>query len=108
MTKEHLQAEDSVKRICILLLFLFSPVWMHAQSSGALEKEPGGWDKASEILSRIKTPDFPDRDFLITEYGAIAGGNNDCSSAIGKSIEACQKAGGGRVVVPSGVFLTGP
>jgi unsaturated rhamnogalacturonyl hydrolase len=66
-----------------------------------------GWDSVPEILARIKAPQFPDRDFVITQYGAVAGGSNDCTAAIRQAIDACTKAGGGRVVVPDGVFLTG-
>jgi polygalacturonase len=66
-----------------------------------------GWESVPTILSRIKAPDFPARDFDITKYGAIAGGSNDCTKAIAQAIDACHAAGGGRVVVPAGVFLTG-
>lgn len=66
-----------------------------------------GWESVPEILSRIKAPQFPARDFVITDYGAVAGGSNDCTAAIVKAIDACHAAGGGRVVVPAGVFLTG-
>lgn len=59
------------------------------------------------ILARIKAPIFPKRDFDITKYGAIAGGQKDCTDAIRKAIAACTAAGGGRVVIPAGNFLTG-
>ncbi|HKD04429.1 MAG TPA: glycoside hydrolase family 28 protein [Bryobacteraceae bacterium] len=59
------------------------------------------------ILSRIKPPTFPKRDFDITKYGAVNGGEKDCTGAIRDAIAACTAAGGGRVVVPAGVFLTG-
>jgi polygalacturonase len=66
------------------------------------------WAKAGEILARIKAPVFPDREFPITRFGAEAGGVADASEAIRKAITACADAGGGRVVVPAGIFLTGP
>jgi unsaturated rhamnogalacturonyl hydrolase len=66
-----------------------------------------GWSQMDAILARIKAPDFPARNFLITDYGAIAGGQDDCSTALRKAIETCHTAGGGHVVVPSGEFLTG-
>jgi polygalacturonase len=59
------------------------------------------------ILARIKPPVFPKRDFIITKYGAKAGIENDSTDAIAKAIDLCSKAGGGRVVVPEGEFLTG-
>jgi polygalacturonase len=59
------------------------------------------------ILTRIKPPSFPKRDFDITKFGAKAGATNDSSAAFATAIDACSKAGGGRVVVPEGEFLTG-
>ena len=66
----------------------------------------GDWADVPEILARIKPPTFPARDFVITKYGAKKGA--DASVAIAKAIEACSKAGGGRVVVPPGEYSTGP
>jgi polygalacturonase len=59
------------------------------------------------ILARIKPPKFPKRLFNILKYGAKAGGTFDCRESINKAIAACSKAGGGRVIVPAGTFLTG-
>ncbi len=69
--------------------------------------DPVSWQTAGEILARIKAPAFPDRDFPITDFGAVAGGKSDCTAAIAKAIAACHTAGGGRVVVPAGEWLTG-
>ncbi len=52
-------------------------------------------------------PTFPARDFDITRYGARADGS-DSTAAIRRAIGACTEAGGGRVVVPAGRFVTGP
>src|SRR5512138_1753345 len=59
------------------------------------------------ILAGIKPPEFPNRSFLITKFGAEGDGSTDCTKAFRAAIEACSKAGGGKVVVPTGVFLTG-
>src|SRR5712671_2398035 len=79
-------------------LFIISPI--HA---GQPE-----WQQVPEILARIVPPQFPARDFVITKFGAVAGGQTDCSAAIKKAIAVCAEAGGGRVVIPAGEFLTGP
>jgi polygalacturonase len=68
----------------------------------------GAWAAVPDILSRIRPPRFPDRLFAITNYGAIGDGKTDCTQAFAKAIQACASAGGGRVVVPSGRFQTGP
>lgn len=51
---------------------------------------------------------FPDRDFPITKYGAKPGDVKATTAAFAKAMAACNKAGGGRVVVPAGEWLTGP
>src|SRR5262249_13351440 len=66
-----------------------------------------GWAQVPAILARIKAPTIPNRDFEITKFGALADGKTDNTEAIRKAIEACNKAGGGRVVVAGGTFLTG-
>ncbi len=63
-----------------------------------------GWDAVPAILARIRPPRFPARDFPITDFGARAGGEFDNTEAIRKAVEACNRAGGGRVVVPRGRF----
>jgi polygalacturonase len=77
-----------------------------ALAAGAAEDDP--WALVPKILQRIKPPVFPRRDFEITRYGAKGDGQTDCTAAFRQAIAACNKAGGGRVVVPVGSFLTGP
>jgi polygalacturonase len=67
-----------------------------------------GWARVPEILARINPPRFPNREFLVTRYGAVADGATDCTEAFRRAIAACSAAGGGRVVAKGGVFLTGP
>ena len=72
----------------------------------AQSAEPAGWDQVPLILARIKPPTFAARDFDILKYGAVGDGKKDCTEAIQRAIEECNRAGGGRVVVPKGVFFT--
>ena len=65
------------------------------------------WDEVPRILARIKPPKFPDREFDISKYGAKGDNQSDNTEAFHAGIAACTKAGGGRVVIPRGEFLTG-
>ena len=50
----------------------------------------------------------PERDFSIADYGAVEGGEEKCTAAFAAAIDACSRAGGGRVVVPAGTWFAGP
>jgi polygalacturonase len=91
----------STNRI-FLVLFCFCLLVITAGRATA------GWEQVGGILSRIKPPRFPDRTFTVTDYGAVGDNEKDCTGAFEKAILAAHQAGGGRVVVPPGTFLTGP
>jgi polygalacturonase len=74
---------------------------LHANPTAA-----GNWDQVEPILARIQPPVFPNRDFEITRYGAVGDGAKDSSEALAQAIAACNQTGGGRVVVPPGIFMT--
>ncbi len=79
------------------MMFLVSPI----------QADQPEWQQVPKILKRIVAPKFPAHDFDITQSGAVGDGTTDCTAAIAKAIDACAEAGGGRVVVPAGEFLTG-
>ncbi|WMW82547.1 glycoside hydrolase family 28 protein [Undibacterium cyanobacteriorum] len=90
------------------------------------------WNRAQAIIDRLnQTPRFPEHDFLVTEFGAKTCevvpvkawisheeqamlsspivGSHDCYAAFAAAIQACAKAGGGRVLIPRGDwYCAGP
>jgi polygalacturonase len=74
----------------------------------AAAEEADAWDQVPRILARITPPEFPCRTYDIRAFGAIGDGAADCTDAFRLAVEACAVAGGGRVLVPPGAFLTGP
>ncbi|HEX5218326.1 MAG TPA: glycoside hydrolase family 28 protein [Verrucomicrobiae bacterium] len=88
--------------LCLAVaLSLCSSVW-----AASVPNDP--WAAVPQILKRIVPPTFADRDFDVTKFGGAGEGTTVNSAAFRKAIEACAQAGGGRVVVPAGKFLTGP
>ncbi|HBT40341.1 MAG: Exo-poly-alpha-D-galacturonosidase, putative [Thermotoga sp. 50_1627] len=61
-----------------------------------------------QIMTNISEPEIPNREFCVLDFGAIADGESDCTEAFRNAIEAASDAGGGRIIVPKGVYLTGP
>ena len=59
-------------------------------------------------MDAIKVFQFPQKDFNIKRYGAVEGNKTKNMKACAAASAACNKAGGGRVVVPAGNWLTGP
>lgn len=56
----------------------------------------------------IEPPVFPERTFDICDYGAVGDGATINTEPIANAIAACAEAGGGRVLIPAGIWLTGP
>ena len=70
---------------------------------------------ASDLYSRLEfkmpvvaEPVIPANSVMITDFGAISGGQVLCTIAFRDAIEAISRKGGGRVVIPRGTWLTGP
>jgi polygalacturonase len=59
-------------------------------------------------MPAVNSPQIPDRSFTITDYGAVNDGQTLNTAAMEKTIQTCAAAGGGRVIVPQGLWLTGP
>lgn len=59
------------------------------------------------ILSGIETPTFPNKEYLVKDFGAKGDGKTDCTDAFKKAIAKCSCDGGGKVIVPEGKYLTG-
>ncbi|MDR6805150.1 polygalacturonase [Dyadobacter sp. BE34] len=59
-------------------------------------------------LPKIQQPVFRKDTLRITAFGAVADGHTLNTKAINQAIESCSKKGGGVVLVPAGLWITGP
>ena len=55
----------------------------------------------------IQVPVFPDKQYLITKFGAVGDATTNCTKAINEAIATCSENGGGTVIVPPGMYMTG-
>ena len=59
-------------------------------------------------MPNVVVPVFADKNFSIKDFGAANDAQTLNTQAFAKAIDACTKAGGGKVIVPAGIWLTGP
>ncbi len=59
-------------------------------------------------MQEVKAPVFPDNQVCLKDFGADPTGHQLCTDAFAKAVDALVQKGGGRLLVPAGVWLTGP
>ena len=59
-------------------------------------------------MPRVATPSFPDYRVDIRDFGAVSDGHTLCTDAFKAAIEHVNAHGGGTVVIPAGLWYTGP
>jgi polygalacturonase len=82
-----------MKKVILLNLFTIFFLFVFAQK---------------EKLPVIKSPVFKKDTLSIKKYGAVSDGNTLNTKSINATIDALSKKGGGVVLIPSGLWLTGP
>ncbi|MFT3935691.1 MAG: glycoside hydrolase family 28 protein [Chitinophagaceae bacterium] len=81
--------------VCVLAFSFILSITIRAQYSWA-------------HLPTVQQTAFKKDSFNIVKFGAVAGGQTLATAAINKAISTCSQKGGGVVVVPEGLWLTGP
>jgi polygalacturonase len=59
-------------------------------------------------MPHVMEPNFPENQVSIKDFGAVADGITLNTKAFADAIEALSRKGGGKVIIPRGVWLTGP
>ena len=92
-----------------LLVALLLPLLAFAEGTDDVIDIDKAFEQSAEVEKLITLTSFPDRQYLITDYGAVADDpDSPCHEAINMAITTCSLEGGGTVVIPEGTFYTGP
>ena len=59
-------------------------------------------------MSKVQRPQIPAREISIADFGGVGDGVTLNTEAFAKAIDTLSQYGGGRVTVPTGIWLTGP
>lgn len=88
-------------KLCVTFVVCFMSVGCFAQTDV--------WNTTyKQVEQGIRTPEFADKSFVITKYGASTKASAAKNQkAINDAIIACSKAGGGKVIIPAGEWNTG-
>ncbi|MEP6673785.1 MAG: glycoside hydrolase family 28 protein [Ferruginibacter sp.] len=94
-----------MKKIFLSILFAI----LIATGFAQIKKDIAYYTKMAPFpMPSVAQPKFADKTFSITDYAAVNDGKTLNTAAFAKAIDVCNKAGGGKVVVPAGNWLTGP
>ena len=88
----------------VLSAFLFAATALAADA----QLPDGVYERLPFTMKKVECPVFRNARYDIRDYGAVADGKTLCTRAINDAIRKASADGGGTVVVPSGMWLTGP
>lgn len=77
-------------------------------ASGQIKSSDWYISQAPFKMPEINIPRFAEKTFSIKDFGGIGDGQFLNTEVFEKTINACEAAGGGIVIVPAGLWLTGP
>ncbi|MBQ8674063.1 MAG: glycoside hydrolase family 28 protein [Bacteroides sp.] len=104
----------SIKKLWALVCAAFPILLMHScqqagsQVATSTDTENSIYANLPFEMKRVERPSFPDYTVNITDFGAVADGVTLNTKAINDAIQAVHAKGGGKVVIPEGLWLTGP
>ncbi len=100
-----------MKKTILLTAFLFAAFSCMSQKKGAqnaIEKKADSDLKIPFKMPEVQLPKFKTDTLNIADFGAVPNTEQLCTNAINTAIEKCSKSGGGVVVIPAGLWTTGP
>lgn len=92
----------------LMLLFIIFSAACTAKSTTEDRSTTIDFEGIEFNMPSIQKPVIPDYSVSITDFGAVKGGKVLNTQAFADAIRAVSEKGGGKVVIPSGVWLTGP
>ena len=104
-----------MKKTTLLLLCLCATLSLTAQNRPSAHGDDCQSKKYKQYtqnlpfkMSEVKAPVIPDVKVNIKDFGGVGTGLELCTETFTKAIDQLYKMGGGHLIVPRGVWLTGP
>lgn len=90
---------------------IFTAVFLLVTCSGLTAQNSDSYDTYSGIefkMPKVNEPVIPGNTVNLKDFGAVNGGIALNTKAFVDAIEALSKKGGGKLIIPPGIWLTGP
>ncbi len=87
-------------------LFLFLTIFCWSQQAYSQQSEI--YQGVEFEMPEVTAPSFPNNEVSIQDFGAVGDGRTKNTKAFADAISKITGKGGGKVVVPRGIWLTGP
>jgi polygalacturonase len=103
--------EGRRRRLALVIAVLIVSTGAGCKGSPAISYVPTGPLAPLEApfaMPELERPSFPNRVFDIRDFGAVADGVTMNTASFDDAIAACSTSGGGTVLIPPGLWLTGP
>lgn len=99
-----------IKKLLLLtaLSFFLLPAQYYVNARNISYIDPSVYENLPFDMPRVEQPSFPDYVVSVLDFGAKNDGVTLNTEAINNAIKAVNAKGGGTVVIPAGLWLTGP
>ncbi|WP_269236082.1 glycoside hydrolase family 28 protein [Flavobacterium flavigenum] len=100
-----------IKVVSFIGLVMFSLISCDnivAQNKAKQKNKDSTQSKLPFDMPEVQLPKFKKDTLNIVNFGAVPNSEQLCTKAINDAISKCSKSGGGVVVIPSGMWTTGP
>tara|TARA_R110000868_G_scaffold83515_1_gene235659 strand:- start:895 stop:2664 length:1770 start_codon:yes stop_codon:yes gene_type:complete len=95
-----------IKSIINLSIFIYA-INLNAQKVEVITEE-SIYNNIEFSMPKVAATNFPNYEVSITDFGAQSGGVFKNTDAISKAMSAVNANGGGKIIIPRGIWLTGP
>ena len=96
-----------IKKTAVGMLAFLTPMLLSSGCRNAAEFDYL-YENLPFEMARVSRPQIPDREVSVSDFGGVGDGIAMNTDAFKSAIEHLVSIGGGRVVVPEGIWLTGP
>ena len=100
-----------MRRLALSLAILCATMVVYARPSyqNMTQKEANALCRTAEFkMPKLPVPEFGKKTYNVLNFGADPTGQELSTSAIQEAIDLCNREGGGTVIIPAGMYTTGP